>query len=396
MREEQDIIDRLRDIPMPPDLLPVPDAASAAIRRDAANRGRRALIAVVAVAAVFIGGSALVGKIREAPAERPHPTYQSSQYPESELPRPGGGPMVMQSFDVSEDDHYLLDLRSGRYQSVPYTAAPSPDQRTVMVHRFVYETDKPGAQFGYADREDYLDYGPAVVTWVGDLGRGQGIPSIGQTWSPDGKKFLTTYLAPGSSTDGFSEPEQVAVIACDVTTGETRVTTFPADAKIESLSWAADSATYLAVQSVAENQYRLVAMDAGAVITPLRDIEAHTRPEIVGLSPDGRFLSYTYRLNSESQGGIGGKTIVVEMSEYRRYSMSVHIDWDQVFFTQGIEWYDKDTLVRWSYRHGVAQVELVSAIDGGVERTLDWTYGIDVIHFGTSSGLRPEDAELGL
>lgn len=241
MRIEERLHHDLLDPVLPAALVPPPDLADTVLR--GVRRRRAAPLVAVAAAAAAVAIVVPLAVLRPggdgAPAA---PSSPSAVDPAPDRPAPtqlpalGGGPRTLHAFTMASTGRTsLLDVRTGRYQELPYeTVLLSPDLRRVAV-----EKDE---RVGIADRSALLRDGERAVSWT-NLPGGSGL-----MWSPDGVALLLGTLEKTSSSVSHT------VLRYDLRTRLVTSTPVPTGITlIGTPTWAANSRDYLLLPVGAES-----------------------------------------------------------------------------------------------------------------------------------------------
>ncbi|MEV0646383.1 hypothetical protein AB0I28_14065 [Phytomonospora sp. NPDC050363] len=377
MNSDEPIAEELRAVPMPPELVPPQGYIDEALRRRARSRSYRTVAAVLAVIGMMAGATAVMGGSGGGADPAQSPEWTSSPYTEPNLPRPGGGPLVVESFTAGPDRHYLLDRDTGVYRSVPFRAQVSPDQGHVAV------TD--GVAYGFADRSDYLTHGADAVSWPAGLpGYSAFFGGLGglMTWSPDGTRFQ---LPPVVAED---PPRIVEFVAYDVTTAAFTRTPAPADVDVSHAIWAADSEGYAVLEKRQGARPALRSLAVDGSLGPRTEIDGD-HPVLAGFSPDGRYLLYYSSPDEDDR-----RVRVMEVEEGETV-LSMKIDDADVRRTI-VGWADSTTVLCQEWMNEPGVWERIAVPDGTVDRgDAAWPNDLEIGGIGPSSALPPEAADLG-
>ena len=369
MNHEDELGERLRAVSMPADLMPAEGFADEALRRRKVGRVRRAVVAGVAVLAVLTGTAAVVSDVTDA--------APPVEYPAADVPRPGGGPQVVEGF-IAGEQHYLLDRDTGRYLGVPFETYPSPD----LVHVGVRRAD---GRFGFADRDEYLKVGLEAVTWPDDFPQWSGFFRVTSPWTPDGSRFVAALSRGTGEVSGIMESQVTEIAVYDVGTRKTTTTPMPQWQRTTGAAWAADAADFAIVAFDGEIESNTLQL-----LTPAGDTGGETplepeRAMLQGFSPDGRYLLYSH------QSLAWAAVLDIESGE----TVS-KFDNSGPFYGSLLGWHDATSITRQSIYPRTDETFLERLDLSGEElgERVRWP-SVMITSVGSSAGLPAEAAPLG-
>ncbi|GIG70240.1 hypothetical protein [Phytomonospora endophytica] len=384
---DETISEGLKSVPMPADLVPPHGFADSVLRRRARARGTRAVVAVVAVVAVLAGASAAIGGAdRSAPPADPYPSSSADTLPDDAVPRPGGGPRVIEAFSNGWMP-YLLDQRSGEYLAVPFRAEVSPDGGQVAVS----DLDRG---LGVAGREAYLDGGESAVAWVTGPEVTDTVGGVRSLWSPDGSKVFGATEVDAGLGDGSGRLGTLT--SYDAVTGQLVVTTVPADWKVTGVVWAPDSAGYAVAVEREDGRTEVRHLTLAGVVGATVELDG-SDVILVGYSPDGGRLLYENGSWNEEEG-TGERQAVVADAATGRTELTAGFENGNGHGASTVGWLDDGALLMAvdpsPEEHGFV---VVDAETGDFGPSIPWptAENVSVWSVGSSAGLPPEAADLG-
>ncbi|MEV0645439.1 WD40 repeat domain-containing protein [Phytomonospora sp. NPDC050363] len=373
MTDEDRLRTQLHEAPRPHELILPAGLADTVLRRNTVRRTRHmvlaaalAVVATAAVPAIVLGGEEPAGTHAGADPTPTAPEHVRPSAP-AEVPRQGGGPIVVHSY-YENLNHTgparLLDPESGEYREVPHPVIPSPDLETVLVK------GQWPARDGVADRDEYLASGEAAVTWLDEIPVDHG----DVRWSPDGKALMTFVRAASGPA--------VTIWRYDLDEGDYEQIAVDLGRTPLDIGWAADSRRYLALPAEGDS---LLYIEADGKLGERLDVAQAGVGGAELFSPSRRLLVTTGESGDE-QGS--WQSLVVDL-ETGREVLTIPLQ------GRAVGWYDERTVVWFDVGGDTApSLRLIDATDGTVGETvlLPW---INRISIGSSDGLSGSAKDLG-